>query len=1684
MNIDGKGSINGRYRVLRVLGEGSQGKVYAAVDTLGGDREVALKTLVSAEQGSRFRFEFEQAKKLEHPHLAAVYELGVVTEVEGIDDLSAGAAFYTQELVGGVSAREWARSLRSEERPFQIAKLGVAVARALALLHGRGLLHRDVKPSNILVGDGGRIIKLIDLGLASLKSAADGLRAGTLGYMAEEALHGFPDERSDLYSLAVTMAELLTDRHPRPLAPVQPEVPEGVNEKLWSFIKRMTHARKEARLQSARETVLALARAVGAGVLGDDRTHELIDATSEADTGVTRVARVRSTDLVGREQASEEVSAWIETALATGSEAAFEAAVLVGPPGVGKTRLLRAAMVEAQLLAAREGRVPPSLLAGELRALLRAITRHVAAAPGRLLERWLNADGASLVPARLEKRTEALVEEMVEAIWALSHPTVILIEDGERALARALMARLDRQPRGKDGVPVAVVAEVRDPGVAEALTREASPTIINLSPLTTAAEARIVENAIGRRPDRGFLERLHRLTGGIPLLTESVLAALLSLSEDGPVERVDFDAISLKGAPDALVLKGFLQGLTDFAVSVAEAMAAIDDAATVEEIAAVAGTSDTGAVFDVLREIASRGFVHDAEGLFTLMRLVSMGLDRALPPVRAKALHRRALEMLARRDAVEPERLARHAVRAGMKAKARAKAREAADALAAAGDLSGAKEQLLLWLDIGTTDLNEMDAVQTALARICRQTGEYDRAVALALAVEGRGLALAPQAALERAAALRLAGNLSDAVSLLDTLTESENEEVALEARAIAARIALDSGRIEEARQRLSPIRFEPEEKLVTSGILSTGGLIALASGDPRGALGIFETGLNASARSHDLRNQARFHGLLGMVYHRDGEFQTALEHYRTALTSADKTGDRHGAATFAVNLAAALTELGRIGEALNAYRDGLGLLRLVGRPIERAQAGANYAQLLLRVGDSEAAESASRAAVVDAERSGEGRVLSLALCVSGDVKLSAGKLESARAALEKAERLARKSQSAQELTTCRQHLADLALIQGHGERAREWLDLAEASGCERPNALAVEQSRLRFEVAVIEDVQPDTAFDQLIGRLPMGEKSPGENYLKAFASAARGARRLGRRRDAQAAASAALDILRRLDEKTPSLHRPSESPLSREMTVIRDATADTPPSAPGVDRGWEHLARINTRLNSEFRVGRLLEMVMDAAIDITGAERGFLLIVDKHQSLKVSCARNMDKEALLPDDENYSRTVAKRAFDLTEPILTTDATEDARFKEMLSVVNLNLRYIAAVPLKVDGRATGTIYLDSRRGGYFDESRLALLEALADQAAIALTNARLKQENRHRQQRIERLNRALQEQLKTKEQDLARVKGELEKRTHDLITKYRYDEIIARSKPMTEVFRLMDKVVPNSFPVIIRGESGTGKELVARAIHYNGPRRKRAFVAENCGAIPETLLESVLFGHVRGAFTGAVADNPGLFAEAHQGTLFLDEISEMPLTMQTKLLRVLQEGEVRPLGGTTTAKVDVRILVASNVSLKEKVKRREFREDLFYRLNVIGIEVPPLRQRREDIPLLAEHFVQKHAKEARRRISREAIEALMDFPWPGNVRQLENEIIRAVVLCDNVIEPIHLSDDIISGVSQLSDATLDLEMGHQVDRLKKRLIAIALKRTGGNQTAAAALLGLSRYGLQKMMSRFDMKRQP
>ncbi|MCE3010563.1 MAG: sigma 54-interacting transcriptional regulator [Proteobacteria bacterium] len=339
--------------------------------------------------------------------------------------------------------------------------------------------------------------------------------------------------------------------------------------------------------------------------------------------------------------------------------------------------------------------------------------------------------------------------------------------------------------------------------------------------------------------------------------------------------------------------------------------------------------------------------------------------------------------------------------------------------------------------------------------------------------------------------------------------------------------------------------------------------------------------------------------------------------------------------------------------------------------------------------------------------------------------------------------------------------------------------------------------------------------------------------------------------------------------------------------------------------------------------------------------------------------------------------------------------------------------------------------------------------------------------------------------------EITRREDRIRELNKELGSRYKYDNMIGKSKPMQALYALLDKIKGADSTVLIQGENGTGKELIAKAIHYNSNRRDKAFVIQNCSAFNDNLLESELFGHVKGSFTGAVKDKKGLFEMADKGTFFLDEIGDTSPTMQVKLLRVLQEGTFMPVGSTEVRKVDVRIVAATNRNLKEMVEQGTFREDLYYRLNVINIRVPPLRERKEDIPLLAEFFLQKASESQglgkKYFMTKRALEKLYDYPFPGNVRELQNEMERVVVLAgdETKILPEMLSGKIldVAEKSKVQGARLQGKLKDALEDLEREMIREGLRRTGWNKSKLAKELGISRAGLIMKVEKYGLDKR-
>ena len=494
---------------------------------------------------------------------------------------------------------------------------------------------------------------------------------------------------------------------------------------------------------------------------------------------------------------------------------------------------------------------------------------------------------------------------------------------------------------------------------------------------------------------------------------------------------------------------------------------------------------------------------------------------------------------------------------------------------------------------------------------------------------------------------------------------------------------------------------------------------------------------------------------------------------------------------------------------------------------------------------------------------------------------------------------------------------------------------------------------------------------------------------------------------------------------------------------------------------------------------------VVDLAVESSGAERG-LLVKRDGERVSVLSARNVDRETLRGRAAKLSLTIAREAMSQETTLLVEDALNQEIFAGSDSVYDLGLRSVLCVPVWLGGAVVAALYVDSRFiPGAFGAQDAQTLETLADFVALFMWKCEVEESTERHKADTRALNEQLDE-LRSQLDELSSLSAPPVRAAAVAAAGERgpasFAPIIGTSQPMQRVYSIMRRVLDNDITVLVLGESGTGKELVAQGIFEYGNRKDGPFVAINCSSIPATLIESELFGHLKGAFTGATRDKKGRFEVADGGTLFLDEVGDMPMEMQGKLLRALQYGEIQRLGSVKTQTVDVRVITATNRNLDEMVAAGTFREDLFYRLNIVSIEVPPLRKRKDDLPLLVQRFMELNREQGITEvtgITPQALMALRKYPWPGNVRELETVIKSACLFAEGQ----HLNAADFEGLVQTDSALFEPAdpsyfEGRTLSELERDVILATLRKNNGNKKRTATELGIDRRTLYNKLKRY------
>ncbi len=1701
-----KNVINGRYRIRSPLGTGGMGTVFLAEDRARGNTLVALKQVTPGGTASESKAsadalirEFETLARLRHPHLPAVHDFGSIEKT--------GNLYISMDYIEGRDLLEAAASLG----PEQILALVAQVCRALEFIHTRGLVHRDVKPENILVTRPEETeprAYLVDFGLTS-SAREGGAPSGTLHYVAPEILRGeAPDRRADLYALGVVLYRLSTGRcpyegtarevmqghlegvPPAPGAAVASEAPAPLRpllgEAFASVILRLIEKDPSRRYRSAAETLGALNRATG--------SHHPVET---AETGFSYTTWA---PLVGREKELAAVDALVERLVQRPiRESADRRGALVvvqGEAGSGKTRFLSESKRRAQVRGILSALVTCGAGTPAFQPIAEAISLLGAAEtplppPGGF-------DTTSSEKARL-RAADAAFSSL--AARAESSPVALFLDDAHLA-DEGTAAVCEAIARNASGVPGLQLVLAYRPEELEGsplsaslvrLKRAARIEEISLRPLDLERTAEMLRGMLGLAEAPADLAALvHRETSGNPFYVEE---AVRSLIEEGAISRVD---LSFRADVAALTTIAFPAGvgeairrrlarLSTEERRMLEALCVIGRPAERPLLLETAGLA-ASAMDEALISLRERSLVTDqATGIGPLYAITNARVrDHAYDGIdweRRRALHDAVASALkARSDGgenVRYEELARHAINGTDPQRALAYAMEAAQRCCAMGAGSDAVAFYRQALDLQPAGSHADRAeVLWRIGLIEADTGRDAQAMeSLDQSLRAAGSAarrdLSARARLEKASLHARRGRPVEALREVERAQEilsAEGDQVLVaRAHSIMARVMGRAGKVDralEAQGRALAAAEKAGDPGALASALNNLAAIFFFMGRHEEAIETLERSIRVRGEMGDRSGVIEPTNNLGLILAAMGHAERAIPRLEQSAALARSVGDLQALAEIQINLGDVHAALGSYDLASGCFEEAVAVASRIGDEPRACNALDAWGAALRTLGDLEAAAERHTQALERARRASDPVQELYALASLALDRAAAADLDAARDALRRAGRLSIPAVPPRARVrllhaTALTHLAAGAAREA-ASAAREMIQAASAERLGQDEA----QGRLVLGLALAADGDAGASEALALSAERAGALRLDEVRWRALAARAAVMEKGGEREPAAAARAEAASILDALAARMTNEEVRARYLASPERVRLRSLAGSAAGAASALRAAGAGpllaIYRISEIITSAADLDDLLAQVLDVALQIVRAERGLIILLGgdgEHQ--EVRAARGVEPETIA-DALEYSRSVVREAA-AGRTVITYDAEADEKFRRYKSVSLFRIKSLACVPMKVRDRVLGTVYLDSRLPGtFFHEEELEFLKAFANLAGSAIEMARLNA-------RLSSENVTLQREV----QDLRKAAG---RRT-------RYQSLVGKAARMQAVYDMLDRVSASNLPILITGESGTGKELAARAIHFGGARKDRKFFSENVAAIPATLLESELFGHVRGAFTGADRDRKGVFELASGGTLFLDEIGDMSLPLQSKLLRALQEGEIRPVGGKDSVKVDVRIISATNRDLETMMKDGLFREDLYYRLNVVRISIPPLRERKEDIPMLVEHFLDRIAESTgapRKRMDIGALQLLLRYDWPGNVRELENEIMKLAVLTP--LDVITQQD--LTSHRELLDKLTRLESeGEAFPSLlqtEKRQIERALAEAGGNRARAAELLGISRATIYRKIREYRL----
>ncbi|HEX8173425.1 MAG TPA: sigma 54-interacting transcriptional regulator [Thermoanaerobaculia bacterium] len=1748
-----------RYQIHGVLKKTPETCVYRVFD-VADKRDEAIKILCHeiADQQKllQFRTEFATLASLEHASVIKVFDFGVLQD---------RFPYFTMEFFAGKKITDWFDG----QNWAALYDVVLQIASGLHHIHHLGIIHLDLKPSNVLVSDEAKA-KIMDFGLAiESRQVFDRQIRGTLQYMAPEVLRqDRVDSRADLYALGMTLYETVTGALPGygkpPIEVIRMHLdaeirrPSSINpripEELEQIIMKLLEKDPRHRFQSAAALLQAVSDAAGKNV----PPAELLVGRGE----------LFAAPLIGRKQEVQQLAALIAEA----REGGGNGVILAGAEGMGKSRIIRDVTLRAQLDGARVfcGRCPvnrKTIYAPFFEIFQQLVTAvNPEADVGEEIRRILRPVVASAGPdtsppqhGQKYRLFNRIVQSMQDLYGFLSvgsetggSPLILVIEDLQWA----------------------------DPSTAELfsfLIGEAKSNrllVIGTLTLETGGEAAIESSS----PNLSFWEQRAR-EGSFPLIRVDTLPEplvrehLQSLLGDAnvPDELVRWMLWESAGSPlnirriiDYLITHDYLRwqptgwtaeldrirtlripgGFASILMEKVDALA--PEPRAILEIASVFGETMELEILTKVSELAPEA-TYNAVRLLARENLVDESSDaktitfpqihlrdavyNAIPERRRIELHQRvaaALEPLVGGStqyigqvafhfarANDIERGTRYSIEAGDLATRTLAHEEATEFYRVAlelMDLGGVEEARKAEVREKLADAyyrrddyrSAMHAYQFLLKSIQSRNPDHDANVDVARVMKKIGKVLArrgdPEAAMTYyQGALAIYERLHQTVDVAEMLNRiawlcrmRDDLDTARET-AERARQMLETmpptvvygyvknilGLIEFARGNWQRSRELLEEAVHIGQTLHSEQLCKVASmnlgntlwklGEWDAAMQHFRRNLEASEAEGDLWDLVTAYNNVGVVEYGRGNFHAAADYFERSVRIDEKIGAVEHEALARENLADALEMLGRWDEALEQYKKCVSLEGFDETRASRLSVYVPMARLTKKRGDIAKALEYAQKALAAGERARDEDLIAEAAYVLASIEDERGNFEEAEKWLNRAMQIFEANRTLHGLTRVHTAAACLVLQKGdaagavrHAETADRYArQLGDKFGLAKNDwAWAkIHGSQGDREAAAAKFDSVRAAFEELDTPYEMGRLLFDIGLLRDEPD------------EATQTIRSAIRIFERLD-------------ASLDLERARGALFRIRPAGKGPDQGVVGLYEIVKIINSTLDLQEVLERVLDVCVRRVRAERGMLILLDPLTgALRTRVARNIKEERAEGDSKRSPQSIVKEVIQSGQSVMSADARADHRFVESESVIADNILSILCVPLIIKERIAGAIYVDHRQARHlFSQKDLSFLEAFADQAAIAIENARLYEELEEARTRLSLENETLRREV--------------------LVEKH-LDSVVGQSEVVARIQFAIRKASSGHSTVLLRGESGTGKGLIARIIHNISSRRNGPFIKFNCAALPETLAESELFGHEKGAFTGADRRKLGRFELANNGTIFLDEIGKMSLAMQAKLLRVVEDKEFERVGGTQTIKTDVKIIAATNLEIEKAIELGTFREDLFYRLNIIPIMLAPLRDRKDDIPLLAEHFIRKICKDLgidNKRLEPGVLDLFMRYDWPGNVRELEATLHRAIVMSNDELvtknefynlysdkAPALVSEGAVTMTpgSILNPAVAKMEITSDVydevlSTVDRQLILRALETSGGRIREAARRLGLARNTLKSKIVKYNI----